>query len=54
MIVIGKLVGKFCLKNDAVMQWHTQAVNITTDLKVEADFTLPTLSATNVLGQIII
>ena len=30
-----------------VMQWHLQAGNITTDLKVKVDFTLPALSATN-------
>ena len=29
------------------MQWHTQAVNITTNLKVNIDFTLPALSVTN-------
>ena len=29
------------------MQWHTQAGNITTNLKVKVDFTLPELSATN-------
>ena len=29
------------------MQWHTQARNITTDLKVKVDFILPTLIATN-------
>ena len=31
------------------MQWHTQAVNITTNLKVKVDFTLPALSAMNVV-----
>ena len=29
------------------MQWHTQAGNITTNIKVEIDFTLTELSATN-------
>ena len=29
------------------MQWNTQAGNITTNLKVKVDFTLPALSATN-------
>ena len=29
------------------MQWNTQDSNITTNLKVEVDFTLPELSATN-------
>ena len=27
------------------MQWNTQAVNITTNIKVKIDFTLPALSA---------
>ena len=31
------------------MQWHTQAVNITTNIKVEVYFTLPALSARNVV-----
>ena len=31
------------------MQWHTQSGNITTNLKVKLDFTLPKLSATNVM-----
>ena len=30
------------------MQWQMQAGNITTNFKVKVDFTLPTLSATNV------
>ena len=29
------------------MQWHTQAGNITTNIKFEVDFTLPALGATN-------
>ena len=31
------------------MQWHTQAGNITANDKVTSDFTLPALSATNVV-----
>ena len=31
------------------MQWNTQAGNITTNLKVKMDFTLPTLIAANVV-----
>ena len=31
------------------MQWHTQAVNVTTNHKVKVDITLPALSATNVV-----
>ena len=33
------------------MQWHTQARNITTNLKVKVDFNLPTLSATNAVRK---
>ena len=31
------------------MQWHMQAGNITTNIKVEADFTLPKISETNIV-----
>ena len=31
------------------MQWHMQAGNLTTKFKVKVDFTLPALSATNVV-----
>ena len=31
------------------MQWNTQAGNITTNLKVEVEFTLPKTSVTNVV-----
>ena len=31
------------------MQWHMQAGNITTNIKVEVDFTLPELSFTDVV-----
>ena len=30
-----------------MIQWHTQAGNTTTNIKVKIDFTLPALSATN-------
>ena len=33
------------------MKWHTQAENINTDNKVNIDFTLPALSAKNVMTQ---
>ena len=46
---MGRLVGKLYPDKDAVMQWHTQAVNITTNLKVKVDFISPALSATNVV-----
>ena len=48
-IVIGRLVEKNTLEKYAVMQRHTQVVNITNNLKVKVDFTLPSLSATNIV-----
>ena len=36
-------------KRDDVMQWHTQAGNINTYLKVKIDFTLPKLSAMKIV-----
>ena len=48
-IAMRRLVEKLSLEKDALMQWHTQAGNITTNLKVKLDFTLPALIATNVL-----
>ena len=32
-----------------MMQWHTQAGNITTDFKFKVDFASPALSATDVV-----
>ena len=46
---MGGLVGKLSLEKDDVMQWHTQAVNITNNIKVKVYFTLPALSMTNVV-----
>ena len=48
-IVMWRLVEKLHLEKYAVMQWHTKAGNITTIIKVKVDFTLPALSATNVV-----
>ena len=48
-IVIRRLVEKLSLEKYDVMQWHMQAGNITTNLKVKVYFTLPTLRPTNVL-----
>ena len=42
-----RLVQKLCPEKYAVMQCQTQAGNITTNLKVDVDFTLTALSATN-------
>ena len=47
-IVMGRLVGKIHPEKYAVTQWHTQAVNITTNIKVEVYFALPILITTNV------
>ena len=44
-ILMGRLVEKLGPKIYYVIQYHTQAGNITTNLKVEVDFTLPELSA---------
>ena len=48
-IVMGRLVEKLHPEKDAEMQWHTQAGNITTNLKVKVDSTLPALSAMDVV-----
>ena len=50
-IVMGRPVEKIKIEKDSVMQWHTQAGNITTNHKLKVDFTLPALSATNVGSQ---
>ena len=44
---MGWLIEKLRPEKDARVQWNTQAGNITTNLKVKLDFTLPTVSATN-------
>ena len=46
---MGMLVETFCLEKNALRQWHTQAENVTTNLKFKVDFTLPALSATNIV-----
>ena len=48
-IVTRRIVVKLHPEKYAVMQWHTQAVNITTNLKVKVDFILLTLGAMNVV-----
>ena len=48
-IATRRLVNKLGLKKDAVMQWQTQAENITTSFMVQVVFTLPKLSVTNVM-----
>ena len=48
-IIMVRLVEKLNPYKDAVMQWHAQAGNITTNLKVQIYFTLPALIAKNVV-----
>ena len=48
-ILIWRLVKRIGPKKGVVMQWHTQAGNITTNIKVEIDFTLTELGVTNVM-----
>ena len=50
-IITRKLVKKLGLEEYSPIQWNTQAGNITTNLKDKVDFTLPTVSATNVLTR---
>ena len=49
MVVMVRIVEKLHPDKYYEMQWHTQAGNITTNLKVNIDFTLPALSTTNVM-----
>ena len=46
---MGRLVGQIYPEKDSLMQWNIQDGNITTNLEVKIDFTLPALSATNVV-----
>ena len=48
-IVMWRLVQRLGPKKGVVMQWHIQAGNITTNIKVEIYFTLTELSTTNVM-----
>ena len=41
---------KITPKKEDVMQWHTQAGKITTNLKVNIDFTLPEISVTTIVS----
>ena len=49
MIVMVRLVEKIHPDKYAVMQWHTQAVDITTNIKVNIDLKITALRATNVV-----
>ena len=46
---MGRLVKKLSPEKDSVMQWYTQAGNITTNINVKVDSTLPALSMTYVM-----
>ena len=46
---MGRLVKNLCPEEDTPIQWNTQAGNITSNLKVKLYFTLPALSATNIV-----
>ena len=46
---MGKMVLILSIEEDAVMQWYKKARNVTTNLKVEVNFTLPVISTTNVV-----
>ena len=46
-VVMVRLVKQLGLEEDALVKWNTQAGNITTNIKVKVDFTLPALNATN-------
>ena len=47
-IVMGRIIQRLG-QNKFLMQWNTQAGNITTNIKVEVNFTKPELSAMNVV-----
>ena len=51
MILMGKLIEKLQPEKYSVMQWHMQAVNVTTNITVKIDFTLPAISTTNVVTR---
>ena len=46
-IVMGRLIEKLRPEKDTIMQWNTQARNITTNIKVKIYFILPALSTAN-------
>ena len=48
-IVTGRLIPKLSPKEGNMMQWHTQAGSITTNLKVKIYLTLPEISATEIV-----
>ena len=49
MILIRIIITKINPKEDDVMQWHTQAGNVTINFKIEMCFTPPELSVANIV-----
>ena len=48
-IVMRRLIEKLNTKKDNLIQWHTYAGNINTNLKVKIDFTLPEFSTSKIV-----
>ena len=48
-MLMGGLVEKLYPEKDAVMQRHTQAGNVTANIKVKTNFILPALSSMNIV-----
>ena len=48
-IVMVRIIKKIHPKEDAVIQWHTQAGKITTNINVKIDFNVSELSATKIV-----
>ena len=48
-IVMKRLITKLIPIEDNVVQWNTQAVNITTNMNDQIDFTLPDFCATKIV-----
>ena len=48
-ILYGQRFHPYSTEKNAPMQWNTKAENITTNIKVNIDSTLPALSAANVV-----
>ena len=46
---MGRLIKKLNPKEDAGMKWHTQVGNITTNMRVKIDFTLPGFIVTKIV-----
>ena len=49
MIGMGRLIQKLNPKEDITIQWYTQEVSITTNIKVKIDFTSPKLKAIKIM-----